>query len=63
MFVYSGRLMATRNPRFPLRNDGGSLIRRAERMSWDSLPQDPPRKTRIEQSPLNHAEPSVGALA
>ena len=51
---------ATRNPMMRLRKVEAILKRSAERRSLGKLTQDPPRKTRWEQSPLSQAEPSFG---
>ena len=52
---------ATRNPISSPRLEVPSLLRTAERRNQGLLYQEPPRKTRWEQSPLSHADPSTGA--
>ena len=52
---------ATRNPMRSIRFAVVPLRRLAERRYLGLKIQDPPRKTRREQSPLSHAEPFVGA--
>ena len=54
---------ATRNPTMPLRRPVESQYRYAARRNLGMLSQEPPRKTRSEQSPLSQALPSAGAPA
>ena len=52
---------ATRNPSTLNRNPAEILPRIAERRYLGPLPQEPPRNTRWEQSPVRQALPSAGA--
>jgi hypothetical protein len=54
-------VLPTRNPRPLPRLSEEFPLRSAERRSRGPLPQEPPRRTRLLQSPLVHAKPSVDA--
>ncbi len=58
---FHGCVREMRNPMLRLRSDVLFLLRLAERTSQGSLTQEPPRRTRREQSPEVQALPSVGA--
>ena len=54
---------ATRNPLLKWRLPEAYQLRYAARRFLGWAYQEPPRKTRNEQSPVNQARPSVGAPA
>ena len=59
--VHYGSILERRKPTLTLRNAVTYPPRTAARELIATLPQEPPRITRCPQSPVVHAEPSVGA--